>query len=74
MARDQTSRAAPPTQPLSFPSRVKDTKERVRALAMSETDKKSVTFNIAQFLHPSRPYDVLIISYEVGDGGRGGGG
>ena len=32
---------------------------------MSETDKKSVTFNIAQFLHPSRPYHVLIISYET---------
>ena len=44
---------------------MKDDKEKVKALAMSETDKKSVTFNIAQFLHPSRPYHVLIISYEV---------
>ena len=45
--------------------RVKTEAEKVRALAISATDKKSVTFAIAQFLHVSRPYDVCIISYET---------
>lgn len=45
--------------------RVKTEAEKVRALPMSATDKKSVLFAIAQFLHVSHPYDVLIISYET---------
>jgi DNA repair and recombination RAD54-like protein len=45
--------------------RVKTEEEKVRALAVSATDKKSVEFAVAQFLHVSRPYDVLIISYET---------
>ena len=39
--------------------------EKVKALAVSATDKKSVLFAISQFLHVSKPYDVLIISYET---------
>lgn len=40
--------------------------ENARLLQLSPaTDKKSVKFALGQFLHPSRPYDVLIISYEV---------
>ena len=46
-------------------SRVKTDAERIRSCAISATDKKSVTFAIAQFLHASRPYDVLVISYET---------
>ena len=34
-------------------------------MPVSATDKKSVLFAITQFLHPSKPYDVLIISYET---------
>lgn len=40
--------------------RVKTELEKVKALAVSATDKKSVIFAIGQFLHVSRPYDVLI--------------
>ena len=42
--------------------RVKTEVEKVKALAVSATDKKSVLFAISQFLHVSKPYDVLIIS------------
>ena len=45
--------------------RVKTEVEKVKALAVSATDKKSVLFAISQFLHVSKPYDVLIISYET---------
>lgn len=46
-------------------SRVKTEGEKVKACAIAATDKKSVNFSIAQFLHVSRPYDVLVISYET---------
>jgi len=45
--------------------KVKTEGEKVKALAMSATDKKSVNFAITQFLHVTKPYDVLIISYET---------
>jgi DNA repair and recombination protein RAD54 and RAD54-like protein len=46
-------------------SRVKTEPEKIRACAIAATDKKSVTFSIAQFLHPSHPFDVMVISYET---------
>jgi len=45
--------------------RVNDETKQMKILPLSVTDKKSVESGISRFLHPSCPYDVLIISYDT---------
>lgn len=40
-------------------------KGQVRTLPLAESSREDVTHGITQFLHPSNPYQVLIISYET---------
>lgn len=46
-------------------NRVKTDEEKIKAMPMTATDKKSVEYAIAAFLHVLSPHHVMIISYET---------